>query len=220
MTLRLGLMGGAFNPPHYGHLRPALAVADTLRLDRVLFIPSGQHPFKDETALAPVENRLEMTRRAIADQPRFDLSTIETDRPGTSYTIDTLRQLKAENPQAELFFLAGADLFKELHLWREWRGLLDEAHIHISARPGFEQELENSTAARELAAERVMNPDALKKDDQGRHRWLMRESTLVAISSTDVRERIRSGKPCNELVPDPVLAYIRENRLYLPTREV
>ena len=214
MPLRLGLMGGAFNPPHFGHLRPTRAAADFLALDKVLFIPSGQHPLKNPVDLAPAKDRSAMTQLAIADEPRFELSRLEVDRQGTSYTIETLKEVRSQEPQAEIFFLMGADLFEELHLWREWRNLLDWAHIHVSMRPGFAPALKNSTAAQALADKKVERPEELVLDAQGKGRWIARESTLLEISSTELRAQFKQGIEPSQLVPPPVLEYIARQQLY------
>lgn len=214
MTLRIGFFGGAFNPPHDGHLRPALEAKGLLALDRLLFLPAGQHPFKPTTALLPAHHRVEMVRRAIRNLEGCELCTMDVDRPGVGYTIDTLRALEARYPDAERFFLLGADLLGELHLWRAWRTLIEHAHVCVMLRPGGEGVLRESEAARFLEPVRVEPPGALSRRTQGRWGYGVLPVTKWDVSSTLVRERLGRGEDVAGLAPAGVLDYIKEHRLY------
>src|SRR5215207_7346871 len=135
--MRLGLFGGSFNPIHYGHLGMARDAREKLQLDRVLFIPTGDPPHKQEGALAPANDRYEMVRLAITGEPSFDLSDVELRRTGKSYSIDTVRQLRRQyHPSAELYFLIGLDAFLDFPSWREPLALLQACRFVVISRPG------------------------------------------------------------------------------------
>ncbi|MBF0624328.1 MAG: nicotinate (nicotinamide) nucleotide adenylyltransferase [Magnetococcales bacterium] len=209
-----GLFGGAFNPPHYGHLRSALEVVELLRLERLLFLPSGGHPFKGADLLAPTTHRVAMTALAIAGEPRFALSTVEADRPGVSYTVDTLTRLSREHPDRELVLLLGTDLLEELHLWKDWRTMIDRTHLCLLTRPGFPENLSRTPAGRFLASHRVDGPAGLHRAVLGHHGFLIQPVTMLEISSTDLRHRVAAGRSLRYLTPEPVAEYIQRHGLY------
>ncbi|MBF0143920.1 MAG: nicotinate (nicotinamide) nucleotide adenylyltransferase [Magnetococcales bacterium] len=151
MSLRLGIFGGTFNPPHFGHLRSALETVEAADLGSLLWLPSGGHPFKAAEELAPVAHRLAMTRLAIRGEPRFKLCDLEANRPGTSFTIDTLRAMNQRYAGSRLLFVLGSDLFRELHLWKDWQLLPELADLCVLGRPGFENELRETPAAHHFA---------------------------------------------------------------------
>ena len=199
MTTRLGLLGGTFDPPHYGHLVSAQEAAWQLQLDRVLFLPARQNPLKRGDSSTPAEARCEMVRLAIADNPLFELSRLDLDRPSPSYTADLLRALVAGD--RELFFLAGADILPELPRWREPAEILRLARLVVVNRPGAPPpDLD--------ALERVL-PDARSRVD-------VVSAPGVAIASRELRERVRGGQPIRYLTPPPVERYIVDHRLYRP----
>lgn len=214
MRERIGVLGGAFNPPHFGHLHPALEAKALLGLDRLLFLPAGQHPFKEKESLVPAVHRLAMVRLAIAPFAGCELSCLETERAGVGYTIDTLRRLEEMFPTAERFLLLGADLLGELHLWREWQELVRHAHLCVLVRPGGEALLGASAAARFLAPFRVDPPTRLSVETQGRWGYGVLPVAPWDVSSTRVRQGLKNGEDLSALVPAEVLAYIKEHRLY------
>jgi nicotinate-nucleotide adenylyltransferase len=181
--MRLGVMGGTFDPVHVGHVAAARAAATRIALDRVLFVPAGQPPHK--AGHATPEQRYEMTRLAIAGEPGFAASRIELDRPGPSYTVDTLRALRGP----ELFFICGADAIRDLPTWHEWEELPKLATFVAVTRPG-------------VAPPEV--PCATYIEIPG-----------VDVSSSAIRERVAAGLPIDGMVAPAVARYIHEHRLYL-----
>jgi nicotinate-nucleotide adenylyltransferase len=189
--MRLGIFGGTFDPPHVGHLIVADDVAAALHLDRVLFVPTGTHPFKGGRVEAPAEFRLQMIRAAIADSERFGVDEREVHRSGPSYTIDTILELQSENRGVELFLLVGADILGEIQLWHRIEEIADHVQIVVMSR-----------------AEANVVSSSVKLD-------LLRVAvTHVAMSSSGIRERVRSGRPFRYLVPDPVYQIILRHSLY------
>ncbi|MFC8682379.1 nicotinate-nucleotide adenylyltransferase [Microbacterium ureisolvens] len=187
---RIGVMGGTFDPVHHGHLVAASEVAQWFDLDEVVFVPTGQ-PWQKED-VSPSEHRYLMTVIATASNPRFTVSRVDIDREGPTYTIDTLRDLKAQRPDAELFFITGADAIAQILSWRDHDELWDLAHFVAVSRPGH-----------------VLNTDGLPSDDVSQL-----EIPALAISSTDCRDRVQRGHPVWYLVPDGVVQYIAKHHLY------
>lgn len=211
----IGVFGGTFDPIHFGHLRLAEEMADALDLDRVLFIPAGQPPHREMPRTA-ASHRLEMVRRAIAGNPRFVADVREVRRPDPSYTVDTLIALRAEVGEAQpLWLLLGADAFLGLPGWHDWRRLFDLANIAVAARPG----------ARLLHADAIMEPlksevvrrqvsDASPTQPAGA--VLLRATPPLDISATAIRDTLARRGSARYLLPDAVLDYIHEHRLYAP----
>ena len=185
-------MGGTFDPIHHGHLVAASEAAHRFGLDEVLFVPTGTQPFKTERKVAPAEHRYLMTVIATASNPQFSVSRIEIDREGTTYTIDTLRELRAQRPEDELFFITGADALSQILSWKDAAGLFDLAHFIGVTRPGH-----------------VLQDTGLPQEDVS-----LQEVPAMAISSTDCRDRVANNKPVWYLVPDGVVQYINKYRLY------
>ncbi|WP_270889947.1 nicotinate-nucleotide adenylyltransferase [Pedococcus sp. 5OH_020] len=190
--MRLGVMGGTFDPIHHGHLVAASEVQALFGLDEVVFVPTGQPWQKDERQVSPAEDRYLMTVVATASNPRFTVSRVDIDRPGKTYTIDTLRDLRSERPDAELFFITGADALAQILSWKDAEELFRLAHFVGVTRPGYE--LSESG----LPADRVT----------------LQEVPAMAISSTDCRARVARTEPVWYLVPDGVVQYINKYRLY------
>lgn len=186
--MRLGLYGGAFDPPHLGHLVAASDACQALELDRLLWIPSAVHPLK-AVRTAPAL-RLEMVRAAVAGDPRFAADDLELRRTGPSYTVDTLRALRVREPGAELVFLTGADNLRDLPRWREPDEIARLATLAVVSRAG-------ETVPAELPYPAVAVP-----------------VTRVDISSTEIRRRVAAGQSIRYLVPEAVRAVIRRERLY------
>jgi nicotinate-nucleotide adenylyltransferase len=194
---RLGLLGGTFDPPHYGHLVAAQEVALRLQLDRVLFLPARQNPLKRGEHNSAAEDRCEMVSRAIADNPLFELSRLDLDRPSPSYTADLLRSLALGDRQ--LFFLVGADILPELPKWREPAEILRLARLVVVNRPG--------SPTPDLDALQSLMPGARERVD-------LVVSPGVAIASRELRQRVHDGLPIRYLTPTAVEEYIAEHGLY------
>lgn len=189
----MGIMGGTFDPIHHGHLVAASEVADRFGLDQVVFVPTGDPWQKSGSAVSSPEDRYLMTVIATASNPRFTVSRVDIDRIGPTYTVDTLRDLrKRYGPSAELFFITGADALNKILSWKDARDLFGLAHFVGVTRPGFELD------ASHLPADSVS----------------LVQVPAMAISSTDCRRRVESGKPVWYLVPDGVVQYIAKRGLY------
>lgn len=195
---RIGIMGGTFDPVHNGHLALAQEALWRFDLDEVTFVPAGNPWQKKE--VTPAEDRYTLTVLATAPNPRFSVSRLEIDRGGPSYALDTLRTLREfYGESAELFFITGADAVLEILTWKDPEAVLNEAHFIAGRRPGY---------------------DLTKLDDQ---RFGGRVSTMeipaLAISSTDLRNRVKEGRPIRYLVPLAVAEYIEERGLYAKAPE-
>ncbi|TVS87732.1 nicotinate-nucleotide adenylyltransferase [Mycobacterium helveticum] len=200
---RLGVMGGTFDPIHYGHLVAASEVADLFDLDEVVFVPSGQ-PWQKGRPVSAAEDRYLMTVIATASNPRFSVSRVDIDRAGPTYTRDTLRDLHAVNPDARLYFITGADALASILSWRGWEEAFGLAHFVGVSRPGYELQGEHVTGVLgELAA------DALT----------LVEVPALAISSTDCRRRAGEARPLWYLMPDGVVQYVSKRGLYCATEQ-
>lgn len=185
-------MGGTFDPIHHGHLVAASEVAARYELDEVVFVPTGKPSFKQHQDVTPAEHRYLLTVIATASNPRFTVSRVDIDRPGLTYTVDTLRDLRSERPDAELFFISGADAIQQILTWKDADQIWDMAHFVAVSRPGHTLSLDG------LPAGRVSQL----------------EIPALAISSSDCRARVRAGQPVWYLVPDGVVQYINKHGLY------
>ena len=199
-TYRLGIMGGTFDPVHVGHLAAAEQVREAFGLDAVIFMPAGDPWMKKGRSLAPAEDRYAMVAAAVQDNPHFDASRLEIDRKGETYTVDTLRALRAHYPDnVELCFISGADAMLRVHEWREASELARLAHLIAVTRPGYDlgEARENYRRAHgcdvSLAAFEV---------------------TPLEISSTDLRKKVREGRSLRYLTPQVVANYIAAHSLY------
>lgn len=187
---RIGVMGGTFDPIHNGHLVAASEVATAFDLDEVIFVPTGSPYLKDN--VTPAEHRYLMTVIATASNPRFKVSRIDIDREGPTYTVDTLADMQKLYPDADLVFISGADAIAQISAWKNADQLWDLAHFVAVSRPGH----------------KLTVPDA----PEGAISKL--EIPALAISSTDIRARVQTGKPVWYLVSDGVVQYIAKNHLY------
>jgi nicotinate-nucleotide adenylyltransferase len=192
-------MGGTFDPVHNGHLVAASEVTDLFELDEVLFVPTGQ-PWQKSRDVTPAEDRYLMTVIATASNPRFSVSRVDIDRAGVTYTRDTLRDLRALNPDADLYFITGADALASILTWQDWEEMFALARFVGVSRPGYELD-----GAHIQKALKEMPADALT----------LVEVPALAISSTDCRKRAEVGRPIWYLVPDGVVQYVSKRNLYL-----
>lgn len=200
---RIGLMGGSFDPIHYGHLVLAEGMRTRLDLDRVIFIPVGKAPHKSSSGMALPRQRFEMVMLATLDHPGFEVSAVEIERQGPSYSFETVKSLVEQgNPEDAYFFIAGADTLMELESWRAIDVLLKLVTFVGAARPGTDQ------------GQLVQKIEHLRAVYDAR--ILIEELPELEISSTDLRERIRIGSSVKYLMPDSVVQYIQKNSLYLP----
>ena len=197
--MRLGLLGGTFDPVHRGHLTLARAGRDELGLDEVLFLPAGQPWRKAGRMIASNEHRLAMLERALEGEAGFQVSRLELERPGPSYTADTLEALRDDRPEDELFSLLGEDALIDLPNWARPQRILELARLAVARRADS-------------------SPEALEEVERrlpglgGRVIWL--KMPAVAVSATEIRERVRGGQPIGGLVPATVQEYIRKQGLY------
>lgn len=195
---RTVVLGGSFNPIHYGHLLLADDVAELLGLDRVLFVPAARPPHKPNADLAPAQDRYAMVELAIAGHPKFAVSDLEFRRPGPSYTVDTLEALRI--PREELFLIIGSETFVDLLTWRSPRRVAQLARLVVVPRVGSAFDLE-SAAVRKVVHEIGEEP-------------LVVRASSLPISASDLRRRVREGRSIAYRLPEAVGAYIRAKRLY------
>lgn len=204
---RVGILGGSFNPVHHGHLIMARDALEEIGLDRIILVPCRMPPHKDMNGLADPARRLAMLRHAAAGEPAFEVNDMELRRDGTSYTIDTILDLRASHNNTEWFFIIGSDTLFELHTWHRVDDLLDLCTIVAMARPGFNA--------------RGVKPAELKIGTGHARRLL--ESVIsghrMEISASDIRARVAAGRSIRYLAPEIVAGYIEEHGLYGPPSE-
>ncbi len=200
--MRLGIFGGTFDPVHLGHLILAESCREAARLDEVWFVPAATPPHKQGRPLSDATRRIEMLELAIAGHPQFKVCRLEIERGGVSYTVETLRQIRALVPEAELFLLLGADSLEELHTWREAEVICELALPLVVRRPNHAPRIHESLLSR-----------------IGPARWEqirahMVDMPLIELSSTEIRHRVAQGKSIRYRVPRAVEEYIRTHGLY------
>lgn len=206
---RLGVLGGTFDPPHYGHLLLADTARVQLRLDRVLFAPAGRPPHKPEARPSSHAHRVALVQAALKDasEPAFQLSRVDLDRPGPHYTMETLTLLREVYPAAEIWLLIGGDSLSDLPKWRAPNRIIALARLGVLSRPGYEP---NQEALAVGLSSRLAS--AAQLDVRDRIDWLL--GPALDISSSALRERAQLGLPLRFLVPPSVEAYICEHQLY------
>lgn len=197
--MRIGIVGGTFDPIHVGHLALARAARDCAQLDRVLLIPAAIPPHRGP-AVAAGDDRLEMTRRAAAGEDGLEVSDIELRRQGASYTVDTLRELSSANPEDELYLVLGWDAARELRSWHEPREVAELARLVVVGRPGLRMPGASELRAAGLDPERVV----------------LCPQTTPDVSATDLREALAGGGSTHGLLPPRVAEYIQDRGLYRP----
>ena len=194
---RIGVLGGTFDPIHYGHLFAAEEARVAFCLDRVVFVPTGKPPHKDRADMASAAERYEMALLATADNPFFAVTRLETDRTGNSYTVDTLKEMRAEYPSADFFLIVGSDTVGDIINWKAPCEIPLLCSIVVVERAGFSDSSINTL------------PEAIQRAVQ------VFETSPLEISATDIRNRIRSGKSVKYFLPPAVSSYIFKNNLYL-----
>ncbi len=218
MTQRIGILGGTFNPIHYGHLAAAEEVRERLKLERVLFVPSFYPPHKQEVDVPSAAHRMEMVRIATRENARFEPSDIEIKRGGKSFTIDTIVSLQKIYPFTDMYFITGLDSFLEIQTWNNWERLLSMCTFVVLSRPGY-----RFADLLKIEFLRSAEPQVTGLD----HGQLMHDEIRVGlftiylemiplydISSTDIRGRVKEGRSIKYLLPEPVETYIIKNKLY------
>ena len=195
--MRLAIFGGSFDPPHVGHLLAAEGAFEQLALDRIAFVPAATQPLKVGRASATAEQRVAMVRLLVGDDARFEVSTVEVERAGLSFTVDTLTHFAAAYPAAERFLLAGADVLATFAQWREPERILQLARLAVVER-GWEGEGRGPALPAGVDARAIVRLRTRRVD----------------VSSSEIRERVRSGKPIRGFVTDSVAAYIARDGLY------
>jgi len=198
--MKTGVLGGTFDPVHAGHISIAETAAIRLGLDKVLLVPAGRPITRPEQSVAPAEHRLKMLRMAVKGKPRLAVSDIEIKRPGPSYTIDTLREIKKKNgSKAEIYFILGWDSLEQLPQWREPAEIIKLCLLAAVPRPGY-----NKPDLNELE----------KKIPGISGRVIFLDEPNIDISATDIRKKIAGGETIENLVPGPVVDYIKKHKLY------
>lgn len=212
--MRIGIFGGTFNPIHLGHLRSAEEVRERQNLDRILFIPSASPPHKQNADVAPARHRLAMVRLAIAGNRAFSASSIEIDRPGHSYSVDTLDALRASHPAVRFSFILGIDAFREISTWMEYRRLFELCDIIVTSRPSCEEAALASLIP--IAARREFCYRRGRKvlEHRSGHQIVFQRVSDFAISASDIRARRRRGDSIRYLVPQAVERYLVRHKLY------
>ncbi len=200
MNQKIGILGGTFDPIHIGHLCVAEAARDAFNLNKVLFIPTGDPPHKKSSRLASGKDRVKMIQKAISNNPNFRLDSREIERIGTTYTIDTLTELKELYPHDELFFIIGGDTLLELKTWRNFSSVAGLCDFIVYQRLGYRQHDQEDEALR------------LQKIYQTRIHFV--EGPYLEVSSKDIRRRLEQKQTIRYLVPDEVVIYIKEHNLY------
>lgn len=211
--MRIGLLGGTFNPIHNGHLHIADEVYLSCRLDQVWFIPACQPPHKQLAGAVSFAHRLAMVELALRDDPRFCPCAIEGQRGGTSYSVDTLAHLHAAHPRDEFFFIMGLDSFQEIALWKDYPRLFDYAHVVVTARPGFSGSL-SALLPVAIADRFCYHPSSEKLTCDTGFSLIQVAHTCRDISSTHIRQQLQAHQDVAEQIPAGVSRYIREHQLY------
>jgi nicotinate-nucleotide adenylyltransferase len=223
--IRLGIMGGTFDPIHLGHLRAAEEIYRAFGLDQIVFVPAARPPHKGDAVAASARQRYEMVSLATVFTPYFTVSSVELDRPGMSYSVETIREFrKRYGPQARFSFIVGVDAFLEMAAWRRPRDLLGLTQVIVTARPGWRlHEVEGLLTPRQRAAlghptfraVRIAEIDPARIEaERAPREVLLVEVASLDIASREIRRLAEQGRSIRHLVPDAVEAYVTKNRLY------
>jgi nicotinate-nucleotide adenylyltransferase len=211
---RLGVFGGTFDPIHLAHLRCAEEARETLALDRVLFVPSARPPHRGGRAVATPRQRLEMVRRATAGHRALEASSIEVDRPGRSYMVDTLRLLRGQEPHARLVLLVGLDAFREIGTWKEYETLFTLADVAVLSRPHYRPATPRALLPVAARSRFCYSRSRTRLQHQSGFQVIFLNVTALDISASDIRRRRQRGQSIRYLVPSAVESYIRSRHLY------
>lgn len=198
--MKLGILGGTFDPPHNGHLQIAAMAQRALQLGQIVFIPAKQPPHKLNMLVSPLQTRVAMLERALRGHPAFEISMLEVQREGPSYTVDTLRELRRERGTgAELVFIMGEDSLVNFPTWHQPEEIVKLCTLAVLQRPGYDVDMDKlETEVKGVKASVIMIP-----------------APEIPISASEIRQRVRRGESIRELVPPAVADYIRQHRLYM-----
>ncbi len=211
--MRIGLLGGTFNPIHFGHLHIAEEVLKSCNLDQIWFVPTCEPPHKRLAGNISFKHRMAMVEAALADYPMFSSCNIEGRRGGTSYSVETLKQLNVECPQNEYYFIMGIDSFQEIGSWKNYSRLFDFAHIVVTARPGFSGSLQELLPVA-IADRFCYDSDSKNLQCDTGFSLITVAHTCRDISSTEIRQHLSMNRDVGEQVPLAVVEYIKMHRLY------
>lgn len=213
--MKIGLFGGTFDPIHWGHLRSAEEVREAFSLDRILFVPAAKPPHKKRQPTTAPRDRLEMVRCATAGNPGFVVSSVEISRPGISYSIDTLRHFERKRSSGNsVYFILGWDAFREIASWKDFEEIFPLCHLIVTSRPGRKDAM--SLKPMPVAVRKLFCYDPKKKiyrHKSGTYLFFI-QVTDIAISASEIRERVRKGKSIRYLVPRAVESFIKKRGLY------
>lgn len=201
----IGILGGTFDPVHYGHLKPAFDVMQALNMEKVLFVPNRIPPHRQEPWLN-VEQRKQLLEIAVGQIQGFEIDTRELEREGKSYMVDTLVSLRDDYPDHSLCLILGMDAFAGLHEWHQWRRIPELCHLVITHRPGFDWPKAPELAMLETCL--VINPETLKQSRAGK--ILLKSVAQLDISSSDIRKRLQTGEDISDLMPEAVYKKLLE----------
>lgn len=217
--IKVGLLGGTFNPIHIGHLRGAEEIREILAIDRIYFIPSAMPPHKDSSNVASPADRLKMVELAISENQFFEVCDVEIKRGGPSYTIHTLEYFSSKFPEFEIYFILGAELFSEIHTWKECKRLFELSNFAIITRPGFPHSNSIPLVLRDDFRYYKNEENVIFYTHKGSANTLaLVEIEGILVSSTQIRDLINKNSSIKYLVPKEVEVYIYENKIY--TKEV
>jgi nicotinate-nucleotide adenylyltransferase len=213
--MKWGLFGGTFDPVHFGHLRAAQELITLLNLDRVIFIPAAEPPHKTARVITPFAHRFQMVRLATSGNDQFSFSDVESLRPGKSYSIDTVQYfLDSQDENLDLYFITGQDAFDAITTWREWEKLLSLCHFAVMTRPGYENKGLTHILPQDIAVRFAYDRDIDGYVGPTGRTVYFRRTTFLDISSSDIRERVRTGQSIQYLTTQDVIRYIEKNKLY------
>lgn len=201
---KIGILGGAFNPAHFGHLKIAKTALEKLKLNKIIFIPAGVQPLKGKSDMASAKDRLEMTKILIEKRPEFEISDYEIRKKGKSYTIDTIEHLKRKYKNSQIFWIIGEDSLREI-IQEKWKGklkVLDLARFVVFTRPDHKFILKNL-------------PKKFEKNKEIALKKVILIKKKIPISATKIREKIKKGKNVEKFLPKKILNYIKEKKLYV-----
>lgn len=213
--MKCGLFGGTFDPIHFGHLRAAQELVESLKLEHLLFIPSALPPHKSVREVAPFPHRLQMLKLALAGNDDFSFSDVEFWREGKSYSIDTVRYfLNFYGQGAELYFILGQDAFNKIASWHQWEQLLSLCHFVVMTRPGYQNQGLKNILPQEMTGDFVYDSTKSAYVGKGGSKIYFQNVTFLDISSSRIRAQIKAGCSIRYLLPDSVVSYIARHGLY------
>ena len=214
--MKWGLLGGTYDPIHFGHLRCAEEIREMFDLNRIIFVPASRPPHKLEADITSFYHREQMVRLAIEGNPSFSFSDIEHEREGKSYSVETVQYFLGKYlKDLELFFIVGQDAFHAIQTWKDWENLLVLCHFVVMTRPGYQNRGLTGILPEAFAARFTYDDQAQGYRGPTGHTIYFREVTFLDISASHIRKQVRAGRSINYLIPDVVRHYIRKNALYL-----